>query len=142
MKTGIGMLQDGFSLINVSNILTSITGRIYLGERPQNSTLQDIVLNTLALTNEQLQQGVFNVNVHCPNLSVTIGDKTDNTLPDTAKLLEVGKKIISILNDYIGFDFRLSVATPGNMIRDDKDGSWYLNIRVNYYAFQQSYSNI
>lgn len=143
MKTGIEMVQDGYQLLNVDAVLSLISGKIYLFERPQNSDKQDIVLNTLALTNDQLQQGVFNVNYHCPNIKgLVIAGETDNTQPDIVSMLQVVKVILSILNQYQGFDYRLSAQTSGLPIKDNGDGSWYINTRVNYSAFQQNYSNI
>jgi hypothetical protein len=142
MKMGIEMVKDGFTLLNVTDITSIISGSVYMFERPKNSVKQDIVLNTLALTNDQLQQGVFNVNIHSPNVKgVVIAGETDNTLPDTQFLLDTGKKVAALLYDYAGPDFSLSVQTPGLPLRDT-DGTWYLNIRVNYYAFQTNYTNI
>lgn len=142
MKTGIEMATDGFTLINVDAVNSLITGACYLFERPQNSDKIDVVVNTLALTAVQLQNGVFNVNIHCPNLkNVVINNVTDNTQPDVEAMATIGKAVTEILKDYNGFDFKLDMLSPGLPIRD-VDGNWYLNIRVNYYAFQQSYSNI
>lgn len=142
MKTGIEMVQDGFTLINVNAVTSLITGIVCLFERPKNSDKTDVVLNTLALTSAQLQQGVFNVNVHCPNINgLVINGSTDSTQPDIQKMLQVGNAIINILKDYNGQDYKLDVQTPGLPLRDS-DGTWYLNIRVNYFAFQTDYSNI
>lgn len=141
MKTGLQMVKDGYELINVDAINALITGKVYMFQRPQNSSLQDIVLNTLIITNDQLQNGVFNVNIHCPNLKLTINGESDVTQPDIAKLTEVASAIVQIVADYNGFDFYLSCLSPGIMLRD-VDDNWYTNIRVNYSAFQQNYTNI
>lgn len=142
MKTGVEMVRDGFTLININAVQSLITGGIYLFERPQNSDKIDVVLNTLALTTAQLQNGIFNVNIHCPNLKdVVINGVTDNTQPDVYSMASIGKVVTELLKDYNGTDFKLDVQTPGLPIRDS-DSTWYLNIRVNYYSFQQSYSNI
>lgn len=142
MKTGIEMATDGFTLINVDVVNSLITGACYLLERPQNSDKIDVVVNTLALTAAQLQNGVFNVNIHCPNLKgVVIGGENDDTQPDVVSMTSIGKVVTEILKDYNGFDFKLDVQTPGMPIRDT-DGNWYVNIRVNYYSFQQNYTNI
>lgn len=142
MKTGIQMVRDGYGIVNIDAVKNLITGKVYLFARPKNSEVQDIVLNTLALTNEQVQNGVFNCNVHCPNKSnVVINDETDTTQPDIAALDEISAFVTNILNDYVGYDFRLSAQNTGIPIRD-VDNTWYVNIRVNYSSFQNHYTNI
>lgn len=142
MKTGIQMIRDGYAIVNVPAVKNIISGAVYLGERPQNSVKQDVVFNTLALTNEQLQQGVFNVNIHCPNkANVVIDGETDNTQPDIEAFTEITLVVANILNDYVGFDFKLYAQNTGLLLRDT-DGTWYVNIRVNYNSFQNHYSNI
>lgn len=136
------MVKDGFSLLNVDAINNIISGDVYMFERPKNSAVQDIVLNTLALTGVQLQAGVFNVNIHSPNVKgVVIAGETDNTLPDIAFFDAACTAVVEILKDYNGFDYYLSVDTPGIPIRDT-DGTWFVNIRVAYYAVQTNYTNI
>ncbi len=143
MKSGIEMAQDIYSLLDVSSVNDIITGSNYLFERPQNSSLQDIVTSTLALTNEQMQKGVVNVNIHCPNLSgLVINGKTDNTQPDIASLKLISKAVLTILNCYYGIDFRCFAQTTGIPVRDNSNGSWFANIRVDYYSFQNNYTNI
>lgn len=141
MKTAIQMAQDVYRLINVDLIKNIITGRINLFERPKNSNNQDVVVGTLALTSDQLQVGVVNVNLHFPNLNVTIDGSVDDTQPDIGNMIAVGNVIISLLKDVNGYDFKLGVSFPGIPIRD-VDGTWFLNIRINYSSFQQNFTNI
>jgi hypothetical protein len=142
MKTGLDMVKDGFTLLNVDVVNNAITGKVYMFIRPKNSLLQDVVLNTLAITNDQLQQGVFNVNIHCPNLTgVVIEGVTDNTQPDITSLTNITNIILSIVADYVGADFKIWAQNTGLLIRD-VDGTWYVNVRVNYLAFQQNFINI
>lgn len=141
MKSALQMASEAYQLLIASSIKTSINGGIYLMKRPQNSIVQDIVINTLALTNNQLQAGVFNINIHVPNITVQLNGKSDNTQPDLLTLGTISDLVGVIFQDYVGLDFRMYIDQPGNPIKDD-DGTWYINLRINYLCFQPNYSNI
>lgn len=141
MKTAIQMVQDVHSVINVTQVTSIISGSIYLYERPKNSDKLDVVINSLLLTADQIQAGVVNVNTHAPNLKGSINGNVDTTMPDIAKMIEIGNVLANLLADVNGFDFKLSVSFPGLPIKD-VDGSWFLNIRVNYISIQQKFTNI
>ena len=55
-------------------LVAGISGGIYAGDRPDSSTLEDITINTPAITQDYLPQaGYSNVNVHVADMKVTIG---------------------------------------------------------------------
>ncbi len=141
MKTGLDMVQEMFNYLNVPDITSVITGELYMLVRPQNSNVEDIVINALALTGSQLQQGVINVNIHVPNLSVKINGKPDQTQPDLDRLQKIAKLVVEKLKDYNGDDHRFSAQTGGIPYKDE-DNTHFFNIRVNYYAFQNNFVNI
>lgn len=142
MKTGLDMVSDAFSILNVTDVTTIITGNLYKLARPKNSQLEDIVINALPITGEQLQKGVFNVNVHVPNLSnIVIAGASDNRQPDVTRLGEISKIVVEKLRDVVGTDFHFSAQTGGLPIQDD-DYTWYMNIRVTYYSVQENFTNI
>jgi hypothetical protein len=142
MKNGLEMIDDAYQVLNVPDITSIITGNLYKLTRPKNSVLEDIVINGLPITNTQLQQGTFNVNIHVPNLTdVKIGDVYDETQPDIVRLNAISKIIVEKLADVVGNDYRFSAQNSGYPIRDT-DLTWYMNIRVDYYAAQMNFNNI
>lgn len=141
MKSGPEVASDTYQLLNVADFTSLITGGVYLVKRPQNSQLQDVVINALSLTNDQLQKGTINVNVYAPNLQLKIKGKTDTTQPDMQTLAALGKIVLGKIGDIYGGEYRLWVSQPG-LIYPDDDGSYFMNIRANYLFFQQNYSNI
>lgn len=142
MKTGLNMVQDVFNLLNVPAINDIITGAGYMFERPKNSMKQDYVVNSLALTNAQVQNGVVNINIHCPNLEdVVIDGIPDETMPDIEAFNTITNAIMPIIQDVNGFDFHIAPLNSGILIRDN-DGTFYINIRVEYKAFQNNYTYI
>ena len=74
MKTVID--TDGI-LFNILNGKTSITGGCYTGDdRPENSKEEDIVVNTIDLTQDSLPQiGTSNVNIYVSDTSKNIKGK-------------------------------------------------------------------
>lgn len=142
MKTGVQMVQDAYTVINVPAFTDFLSGDIYLFERPANSDKIDAVLNTLVLPNEQLQRGVFNFNIHLPNeKNVVINGKSDNSIPDVGALIQLTNIAAPLFADYVGYDFRCSLQNTGLPTRD-VDNNWYVNFRVDYTAFQNNYRNI
>jgi hypothetical protein len=142
MKNGLEMIDDAYQILNVPEVVSIITGNLYQLVRPKNSILEDIVINGLPITNTQLQQGVFNVNIHVPNLTdVKIGGNPDETQPDLVRLKAISEIVVEKLADVVGYDYRFSAQNGGYPIRDT-DLTWYMNIRVDYYAAQMNFNNI
>lgn len=70
--TAAEALDHIFSIIWGSNIKTSISGNVSRYVRATNSVKEDVVINILNPTGfEQLQNGIFNVNVFVPNPEYT-----------------------------------------------------------------------
>ena len=66
-----------FQILNGNaEIKQAITGGIYtMGERPDDSQKEDIVVNNLFLNHTVPQTGTSNVNIHVPDMTLTIGGK-------------------------------------------------------------------
>lgn len=66
-----------FQILNASAALKAeLTGGIYvMGERPDDSEKEDIVVNNLFINHTVPQTGTSNVNIHVPDMSITIGGK-------------------------------------------------------------------
>ena len=63
-------------LINNGELTGELTGDIYQGERPINSELEDIVINTIALTqNYSPQLATTNINIHVKDKLIKAGGK-------------------------------------------------------------------
>lgn len=64
-------IDFGFSVIWKSVLKTTITGTVKRYFKPTNSTLEDIVVNSLSLDFDQLQGGMLNINAFIPNPEYT-----------------------------------------------------------------------
>lgn len=135
MKTGLQVLKDIWSLINIQEVTAAISGGIYQIKAPLNSDLVNIVIGLQGVDNEQLQQATVNVNVHVPNM------KSDTTMPDLVNIDRICDLLMPLLDSQFRKDFSSDVASPA-VIYQENDGSHYANIKVNYYSIQEKFKNI
>lgn len=106
-------------------------GRIFKYEIPDDLPTGDyIAINHLPFVNsEVINEGVVNMNIHCP--------KTSKNLPDTKRLVDIEKKVLALVMDGIylyGCYFALfSDSRPTR----DNDGTYYINLK-----FTVTYNNL
>lgn len=88
-----------YKILNASDLKNTITGQIYKeGFRPTNSGKEDVSIKTLAISQEQPQIAISNINCHVPDLKQTIGSATEY-VPNSAKMKAVADKIRQIITD-------------------------------------------
>ena len=143
MKTGLEMVDDVYSLINKPEVKALINGMIAKHRRPKASKRKDIVVGSLALSAFQLQQGITNVNIHIPNLKGwdTLDGIADDQQPDSATFKAITSVIVPLLDAQYKETFHTAVMDAPNL-GQDSDGTWYMNIRVNYYAVINNFKNL
>lgn len=106
---------------------TGMTGNIYPLNGPLSSDKEDIIISVLALNAEQGQNGMLNVNIHVPNLTLPNGD---NTQPNRPRFNEIGNRVLAEMDYHNGHAFNLTLDNAGLLVEDK--GKWFLNIRVRY----------
>jgi hypothetical protein len=110
---------------------TKLTGGIYK-KRPTNSNKEDIEVNSLGVTNEQLQRGVINVNVFVPNKPVDVNGIQDTQQPDFVRLKELTDLAVATLKDVNVGDYSFDIQQQ-NMIQDQDTSEYYSNIRIDFF---------
>lgn len=110
-----------------------INGRIYKDNRPTNSNKEDIVINSLTMDNELLQNGVFNINCYVPKKSVTINGITQYH-KDNRRLKEIADKVYQVINDVWEEDYNLDVETHQDFEEQNEN---YYNFRVQLNAYPE-----
>lgn len=119
-----------------SDLKGSISGGVYKLSRPLNSDKEDIVINSITLNAAQLQEGVLNVNIHVPNLSINVNGVQDNTQPNFSRLKALTALAVSSLSDVwasLG-EYNYTPQEPGNPLKEDGIDSYYSNIRVEFFS--------
>lgn len=128
IKTATQAEMEVYKVLREADI--TLTGNIYMTNRPVNSDKEDIVIRTLAMNADTMQEGVINVNIHVPNLQLV----QDNTQPDRLRLDAIGNECMAVLDDHWGDAFNFTLDAPGRIEGNGKD--WFMNIRVRYYSIR------
>ena len=115
------------SLLLSANIQNSISGKIYKDKRPTGSDKEDIVINSLTMTNDYMQNGVFNVNIYVPMVSITSNGITQYQ-KNNARMKVLADLVYPVLNDAWGNDYNLDVVNS----QDFEEGN------ENFYNFRVS----
>lgn len=108
-----------------------INGKIYKDQRPTDREAEDIVINSLTMTNAFLQNGVFNVNCYVPKNTFTHGGITQKQKNYT-RLKQIADRVYQALNDVWKEGFNLDVVNH----QDYEEGDYnYYNFRVEINAY-------
>lgn len=83
-----------FQLVSTT-IGTTLTGGVYILERPVDSEKEDIVVGTLPLSEEQI--AICNINIFVPDKTVGIGGTT-NKVPDLSRMGALANTVIQALD--------------------------------------------
>lgn len=92
MITSVELMSIVYKIVRNSNIKTIINGDVYLsGNRPLNSTKNDIVIGTLLVPNEILQPSTVLVNIFAKDIF-----SNNNYLPDYTTLKNASKMLLPL----------------------------------------------
>ena len=132
MVSTISAIRDVFNVIVGSGFMQEVvlTGAVYIANRPLNSKLEDVVISSIAMNAKSLQEGVFNVNIHVPNVEL----KKAGSQPNIDRFDELTKALIKILSDVWGANYNFIIEDPGSLIPDGDQ--WFCNIRIRYWTLR------
>jgi len=125
MKTTFDILDNLYTILNVSSITTLIDGRIYRNKKPINRKKKDIVINVISTPNQyDVQNCLANINVFCPKLVNGMHDEQSlKIIAEAVKnRIEAQEKI-----DNLYFDYEIENVS----IYDDQD-----DISMSFYNFR------
>ena len=121
-----------YKVINSTTGITSVlTGGVYVGERPLNSTLEDIVINTITLTQDYLPQlGASNVNIYVTDVNATIKGVTQK-VANRARLSQLSSLVLDALRAARITGLKWSISSM-NTIQEADISQHYVNIRIDW----------
>lgn len=123
-----------FGILKASTSLTSaaLTGGIHAGQRPLNSELEDISINTIALTQDSAPQlGTSNINIHVPDKVVTI--KGVQQLVENRERLKTLSGIVMDVVRAANIAGAGKVIENQTVIQEAAINQHYVNIRINWF---------
>lgn len=113
-----------FKIVNTALIKSSINGEVYNDGRPLNSTKEDIVVNTITIT-QQFTPQTATSNINCYAKDVAKGEKNTKRLKEISRLVietfkqsELHGKSLFILNQTI--------------IQEADEKQHFVNIRIQW----------
>lgn len=132
MKTTFDTDSILFKILkNAPEVVSAINGGIYKGDRPDDSDKEDITINTIDLTIEDLPQiGTSNVNIHVPDMTVNIGGTTQKKANDE-RLKQITTLVLDALRSANISDLEL-IVTNQVKIREQSINQHFVNIRINW----------
>lgn len=130
MITDFDLNTDLFVLLNNSGI--TISGGVYIeDDRPDNSQLEDIVINTIDVTLDTSPQlATSNVNIYVPDKTKNING-TNQIKSDRIRLRELTKYVIKVLKDAKFEGMKLIVMSSRTMFEPNTK-QHYQNIRIEW----------
>lgn len=138
MGSGIDIVIDIFKLLYVPAVTNLLDGDVWQHNRPRNSQLTDVVISIPEYNYGKINSGFIDIDVHSPNLKdfyPITGEPEDGTFPDLGKFKPLVDVILSLIVSTSSYS--LSTKIAGIPIRD-KDGEWYVNIRIEFEAINTS----
>ena len=121
-----------FRILSKSSLNGNITGGFYLGnDRPVDSNLEDIVINSISMTQDYHPQiATSNVNIYVPDKQIKIKGK-EQQVSDSRRLSELSKEAINILKQ--AQVYGLTITTDSQMTLDEPSiNQHFVNIRVKW----------
>jgi hypothetical protein len=121
-----------FSLLRESPVSAAINGGIYVGDdRPDDSVKEDIVVNSIDLTQDYLPQiGTSNVNIFVPDKVVTIGGK-QQLKANRTRLKELSNMTIETLRNANITGLKLILVNQ-TILAEPSVNQHFVNIRINW----------
>ena len=132
MKQTFDLDEILYRLLNAnSDLKSSISGSIYLGQRPDNSEKEDIVISTISLTQEYVPQiATSNINVHVSDLLQSVEGK-QMKFENRVKIKAITEKVLTIIRN-AKFENLTVYLESQNVIREPNIFQSYSNIRLNW----------
>lgn len=127
MKTDWDIIQDFYDIINVSEVNSAISGKIYSGQKPLNREDQDININVTTNKEGFIQKPVVNINAYALNV---------NNRPDYETLNSIGKTLINRLFEYRENQGNIDFEIVDQAIMPDPEQPQmsFFNIRMNVFT--------
>ena len=112
-------------------LVNELNGGVYLGQRPVNSDKEDVVINTIALTQEfKPQLGTSNINIHVADKVVTIGG-AQQKVEDRVRLKQLSELVLTTIRAGIVKGMKMVVENQSTL-KEPEISQHFVNIRINW----------
>lgn len=136
MRSTLDIEDRIYQVLNVPSLTNIISGKVLKRKRPvyqKTESKEDVVINCLPITGDQLQSCVSNVNIHVPNLVLTIAGQPDNDQPDTGRLNEIFSVVEPLLESFFLDDVDGYIQSI-TVIEEEDLNEHFMNIRLQIHS--------
>ncbi len=130
-KTETELERDFYRLVKASPLAAEISGELYRkGMRPRDAKTEDIVVTFLSGEESQEQNGVINLNVYVPMISIRNGS---NLVPNIQRCGELERMIVDFIDSIQSNEYIYSLrSTPNTLDDPELIQQTTINTRVYY----------
>lgn len=131
MRTTFDQEDILYSILATSAVKAALSGGIYKQIRPDDSKLEDVVINSLPIDQGSVQRSTANVNVYVPDIQIKINGKNQYQ-PNTTRLKTLTALIVPALQERYSsekWNFWISNQTT---FREPEINQHYLNLRIEF----------
>lgn len=128
MKTGMEIETDVYRLLMASSIAEELSGRVYRIKHPRDMADDCAVVNFLSGRDEQIQNGVVNLNIFIADIIVDGGE----TYPDTKKIGMFQRLVLDWIEKTRHSEYRLDTDASMTIIESADTNQHYINCRLNF----------
>lgn len=139
MWTFLNAIDATYQHLIVSPLKSAISGDMYKLSLPFDAVKkrrENVVINCLGLPTDQLQHGIVNVNIHVPNLQLTIDGRQDNTQADFERCTQLALIAAEQLKEFYTNDFSAYLQQIIELQGDDSET--ILNCRIDFFSLNAS----
>lgn len=112
-------------------LTSAISGGVYPRQRPLNSGKEDVVINTITLTQDTYPQlGTSNINIHVPDKTVTI-DGVQQKVQNGERLKAISALVLEAIRRANVTGLKMIVESQAT-VQEASINEHYVNIRINW----------
>lgn len=135
-KTTADILDDVIGMIEESDIMDSLGGSIYKSQnRPIGSADEDVVVNCIASTSEQIQVFSVNINIFVPRIE---GEGQNTYYQDTKRIGEVARLLSDFVEEIESTEYDIQPANSVNFDEAIGIHQDYVNVTLRLYRLSQT----
>lgn len=129
MKLSYDILSALYRLLNVDALNNIISGKVYIGDAPDKSQLEDVTIKALNNPNNYLQTGIINLNIYAAQL--------ESGRANNSKFMEIATVVKDLVDDKHFNNVHFQISDDKGEFKDrDKDGMYFYNIRLEFQTFK------
>lgn len=130
METTFQAVDAIYKALNDGGFESLITGQLYKGERPTGSEKEDVVINCLPMSNDQVQLATVNVNIYTPDLEMKI-DGVPQFIANDRRLKSLCESAISLL-EFVADDLHDFYVVSQSVVPEESIHQHFVNLRLEY----------